>query len=209
MGAAGCGPVRCASTSSEAVNHVQAELDRALLLADDRALVDACLQGRREAFDVIVRRHQRQVYGVCYRFVGNHEEASDLAQDAFVRAWRGLRGFKGGSALGTWLYRIAVNVSLNRVALKTPRLEPIDRVERADHRSEPADTALLRGERAAQVRAAIARLPPKQRATLILRTYHELPHDEIAAILGSSVGAVKANFFHALANLKKLLPARL
>ncbi len=67
------------------------------------------------------------------------------------------------------------------------------------------DTALLRSERAAEVRAAIRQLPPKQRATLILRIYHELPHDEIARILGSSVGAAKANLFHALANLKKLL----
>ena len=67
------------------------------------------------------------------------------------------------------------------------------------------DSALERGERAAQVRAAILRLPPKQRVTLILRVYHDLPHREIAGILGSSVGAVKANFFHALANLRKLL----
>ena len=65
--------------------------------------------------------------------------------------------------------------------------------------------ALLRAERARRVRAAIARLPRKQRATLILRMYHELPHEEIATILGSSVGAAKANLFHALANLKKLL----
>ena len=70
---------------------------------------------------------------------------------------------------------------------------------------EPQDRAVLRHERAATVRAAIARLPKKQRATMILRMYHELPHEQIAAILGSSVGAVKANFFHALANLKKLL----
>jgi len=63
----------------------------------------------------------------------------------------------------------------------------------------------VRGERAAEVRAAILRLPPKQRATLILRVYHDLTHQEIAGILGSSVGAVKANFFHALANLRKLL----
>ena len=195
---------------SASVDHLEAKEAPALLTAaevtaDERTLVDACLEGRRDAFDVIVRRHQRQVYRVCYRFVGNHEDASDLAQDVFVRAWRGLRGFKGSSALATWLYRLAVNVALNRVASKAPRLEPLDRVERADQRTERADTALLRGERAAEVRAAIARLPRKQRATLILRTYHELPHDQIAAILGSSVGAVKANFFHALANLKKLL----
>ncbi len=172
---------------------------------DDGALVAECLAGRREAFDAIVRRHQRQVYQVCFRFLGNHEDASDLTQDVFVRAYRGLSGFKGQSSLPTWLYRIAVNVSLSRVGLKTPRFEPLERVERAETRGESADAAVLREERAARVRAAIARLPRKQRATLILRAYHELPHDEIAAILGSSVGAVKANFFHALANLKKLL----
>jgi RNA polymerase sigma-70 factor, ECF subfamily len=179
--------------------------DPALATAGDRDLIDACLRGRPEAFDVIVRRHQRQIYQVCFRFMGRHEDASDLTQDVFVRAYRGLRGFKGQSALATWLYRIAVNVCLNRVAAKTPALEPIDRIERADLRTERADAAVLRHERAQIVRSAVGRLPKKQRATLVLRVYHDLPHDEIAAILGSSVGAVKANFFHALANLKKLL----
>jgi RNA polymerase sigma-70 factor (ECF subfamily) len=175
-----------------------------LQTADDRQLVDACLAGSREAFDAIVGRHQRHVYQLCYRFVGNHEDASDLVQDVFVRAYRALGGFKGHSAFATWLYRIAVNVCLNRVSSKAPRLETLD--ERLfDDRGERPDVELLRRERAYHVRAAIARLPPKQRATLILRVYHELPHDEIAAILGASVGAVKANFFHALANLRKLL----
>lgn len=179
----------------------------ALDLADDQTLVEASLAGRREAFDVIVRRHQRQVYQVCYRFVGNHEDASDLAQDVFVRGYRGLRGFKAQSALATWLYRIAVNVCLNRVSAKTPRFETVD-AEMLDAKAERADSAIDRAERAAEVRAAIARLPRKQRATLILRVYHDLSHDQIARILGSSVGAVKANFFHALANLKKLLQGR-
>ncbi|HXG56176.1 MAG TPA: sigma-70 family RNA polymerase sigma factor [Vicinamibacterales bacterium] len=172
---------------------------------DDAELVRLAQAGRREAFDAIVQRHQKQVYQLCYRFVGNHEDASDLAQDAFVRAFRALPRFKAESALGTWLYRIAVNVCLNRKAVKTPHFEGIDEVERADTKSERADAAVLRQERAVEVRAAIARLPPKQRATLILRAYHDLPHEQIAGILGSSVGAVKANFFHALANLKKLL----
>ena len=171
----------------------------------DAELVRLAQAGDREAFDEIVRRHQRQVYQLCYRFTGNHEDASDLAQDVFVRAYRALAGFKGQSALATWLYRIGVNVCLNRKALKTLPVEPMPLIEPADARAEPADAAVLKGERAREVRAAIARLPRKQRATLILRTYQELPHDEIAAILGSSVGAVKANFFHALANLKKLL----
>jgi RNA polymerase sigma-70 factor (ECF subfamily) len=171
---------------------------------DDAALVEACLAGHREAFEPLVERHRRQVYHVCFRFVGNHDDASDLAQDVFVRAYRGLRGFKGKSAVGTWLYRIAVNVCLNRLSLKGVRPEPLD-PSQADRLAVQPDAELLRDERAAQVRAAIARLPKKQRVTLILRVYHELSHDEIAAILGSSVGAVKANYFHALANLRKLL----
>jgi len=172
---------------------------------DEQALVDASLAGHTGAFDVIVERYSRQIYQLCYRFVSNHEDASDLTQDVFVRAYRGLRGFRARAALGTWLYRIAVNVSLNRMALKTPQTEALDRREHRDRTIELPDTALLRSERAAEVRAAVARLPRRQRATLILRVYHELPHQEIADILGSSVGAAKANFFHALANLKKLL----
>jgi RNA polymerase sigma-70 factor (ECF subfamily) len=177
----------------------------ALDTADDRTLVEACLAGRGDAFEVIVERHRRPVYQLCYRFVGNHEDANDLAQEVFVRAYRGLRGFRGQSSLGTWLYRIAVNVCLNRVSARPPQIESLDVREHADSAAEHPDAALLRAERAATLRAAIARLPKKQRATLILRVYHDLPHEQIARILGSSVGAVKANFFHALANLKKLL----
>jgi len=173
---------------------------------DDSALVTEAAAGNREAFDVIVERHRRAVYQVCYRFVNNHEDASDLAQDAFVRAWKGLKNFKGQSALSTWLYRIAVNVCLNRIAEKRPKGEPIELTEHvADARIEGAQHAMIREERAAVVRKAIANLPDKQRATLILRTYHEMSHQEIADVLGSSVGAVKANFFHALNNLKKIL----
>ena len=173
---------------------------------DDRALAAEAAAGNREAFDVIVERHRRNVYQVCYRFVHNHEDATDLAQDAFVRAWRGLKSFKGQAALSTWLYRIAVNVCLNRVATKTPLTEPIESPDHfPDVRSEGAQHGMIREERAAAVRKAIANLPKKQRATLILRAYHDMSHQQIADVLGSSVGAVKANFFHALANLKKIL----
>jgi RNA polymerase sigma-70 factor (ECF subfamily) len=176
----------------------------------DAELVASCLAGQREAFDTLVERHQRHVYLLCYRFAGNHEDASDLAQDVFVRAYRGLKTFKGQASVGTWLYRIGVNVCLNRVAAKTVKPGPLEPLlaasdERIASPAESATEALLRDERAVRVRAAIARLPKKQRSTLILRIYHELPHDEIAAILGSSVGAVKANFFHALNNLKRIM----
>ena len=94
---------------------------------NDSELVGVAARGDREAFDVLVERHRRTVYQVCYRFVNNHEDASDLAQDAFVRAWKGLKNFKGHSALSTWLYRIAVNVCLNRVSARTPAMEPMVR----------------------------------------------------------------------------------
>src|SRR6266487_4257150 len=95
---------------------------------------DASLAGRAGAFDLIVERHQRAVYQLCYRFVGNHEDASDLSQDVFLRAYRGLRSFRGQSSLGTWLYRIGVNVCLSRVGAKTPAVEPIDERQFVDER---------------------------------------------------------------------------
>lgn len=172
---------------------------------EEMALVEACLAGRSTAFDVIVERHQRSVYRLCYRFVGNHEDASELSQEVFLRAYRGLGSFRGQSSLATWLYRIGVNVCLNRVSAKKVQTEPIDEHQHIETRSESAADRVLKRERAAQVRAAVARLPPAQRAVLILRAYHEMSHKEIAGVLGSSVGAVKANFFHALRNLKKLI----
>ena len=179
-------------------------------LADlsEAALIEACLGGRSGAFDLVVERHRRAVYRLCRRFVGNHEDASDLSQEIFLRAYKGLRSFRGQSSLATWLYRIGVNVCLNRVSAKTPlekMTESIEDRQYVDTRSESASERLLREERRARVRAAIAELPRKQRATLILRMYHEMSHREIADVLGSSVGAVKANFFHALGHLKRRL----
>jgi len=179
--------------------------DPSLADLDEQALVEACLGGHPGAFDLIVERHRRAVYLLCYRFVSNHEDASDLSQDVFLRAFRGLKGFRGRSSLATWLYRIGVNVCLNRVSAKKPKSESIEERQFVDERAESASDRLLKDERGARVRAAIARLPEKQRATLVLRMYHEMSHQEIADVLGSSVGAVKANFFHALGNLKKLL----
>ena len=169
------------------------------------ALVAACLDGVAGAFDVVVERHRRSVYQLCYRFVGNHEDASDLSQEVFLRAYRGLGSFRGQSSIATWLYRIAVNLSLNRVGAKKLTTEPLEDQQHIDTRSESPSERLLQDERASRVRAAIAELPRKQKAVLVLRIYHELSHQEIAEIVGTSVGAVKANVFHALQNLKKLL----
>jgi len=174
----------------------------------EAALIEACLAGRFGAFDLVVERHRRSVYQLCWRFVGHHEDASDLSQDIFLRAYRGLRTFRGQSSLATWLHRIGVNVCLNRVSAKAPlarMTEAIDDQQYVDTRGESPSERLLKEERGARVRAAIADLPRKQRATLILRMYHEMSYQEIADVLGSSVGAVKANLFHALGNLKKQL----
>jgi RNA polymerase sigma-70 factor (ECF subfamily) len=176
-----------------------------LQTADDHALVAAFLAGRREAFDVIVSRYRKSVYQLAYRFAGNHEDAADLAQDVFVRAFKGLARFKGDAALSTWLYRIGVNAGLNRAAVKRPAVEPIGETEPADAHAPHPLSLLVHSEDARRVRRAIGQLPPKQRATVILRVYHELSHEEIARTLGSSVGAVKANFFHAIGNLKRLM----
>jgi RNA polymerase sigma-70 factor (ECF subfamily) len=169
----------------------------------ERDAIAACRRGEREAFDVLVERYQRDVYRLCYRYLGNHEDANDMAQEAFLKAWRGLSSFRGDSAFSTWLYRITVNTCLNfRSARRPAGEEPSEALP--DRRPSAAET-LLRGERERQVQEAIERLPDKQRATLILRVYHELTHEEVARILGSTVGTVKANLFHAVSNLRRLM----
>ncbi len=172
---------------------------------DDAALVEAALGGDTSAFDALVTRHRRSVYQVCYRFVNQHEDAADLTQDTFVRAWKALGTFRGQARFSTSIYRIAVNVSLNRVSRKTPKTEPADFDLVADLGQPSPCAALDADERRRLVRRAVHSLPPRQRTALILRTYHELSHQEVAAIVGTSVGAVKANVFHALTNLRKRL----
>ena len=173
------------------------------LREDDHQAIEACRRGEREAFDRLVERYQRDVYRLCYRFVNNHEDANDLAQEAFIKAYRALDRFRGDSAFSTWLYRIAVNACLNFRAARKPKAEELPEAL-ADLRPR-ADEGVLSDEQSRRVRAAIERLPEKQRATLILKTYHDLSHEEVAGVLGSTVGTVKANLFHGLANLKKIL----
>jgi RNA polymerase sigma-70 factor, ECF subfamily len=172
---------------------------------DERELVRACVEDRPGAFDLLIARHSRAVYQLCYRFLGTHEDATDAAQEVFLRAFRALPRFKGESSVGTWLYRIAVNLCLNRRAVKPPPTEPLDDRDLAASAGPDAVGRLLQQERAARVRAAIAQLPDRQRAALILRVYHDLSHQEIARVLKSTEGAVKANFFHALRKLRALL----
>ena len=130
-----------------------------------------------------------------------------MAQEVFLKAYRAIGRFRGDSAFSTWLYRIAVNTCLNfRAARRPPQEELPDDARRTAGRRRRAPGCRTTSGRA-QVREAVSRLPEKQRATLILKVYHDLTHEEVAGILGSSVGTVKANLFHALGNLRKLLAA--
>src|SRR5436190_18217461 len=110
--------------------------ESALESLDESGLIDACRAGTSGAFELLVERHRRPVYQLCYRFVGNHEDASDLSQDVFLRAYRGLAKFRGGSSLASWLYRIGVNLFLNRVGRKVTPTEAIDDRQHVDTRSE-------------------------------------------------------------------------
>jgi RNA polymerase sigma-70 factor (ECF subfamily) len=172
---------------------------------EDRLSIEACQRGEREAFDALVERYQRDVYRICYRYVNNHHDASDLAQDVFLKAYRAIGRFRGDSAFSTWLYRIAVNTCLNfRASRHRPSEELKDDVPDAGRR---VDARMEDDELSQQVREAVSRLPEKQRATLILKVYNDMTHEEVAAILGSTVGTVKANLFHALGNLRKAMAA--
>lgn len=170
----------------------------------ERAAIEACLGGDRSAFDGLVERHQRQVFAVCYRYLSNREDAADLTQEVFIRAYRSLSRFRGDSAFSTWLHRIAVNACLSfktsaNQRRKTEEIED-DVVDTTTPTAEEKLDAQLRG---AALREALATLPEKQRLTVILKVIEDRTHAEVAEMLGTTVGTVKANLFYAIQNLRK------
>ena len=173
----------------------------------DTELVELFKAGFEEAFDAIVVRYQDRIYQFACRLVGDPDEASDVAQDAFVRAYDKLAGFRNASGLYTWLYKITLNIGLN--VLRKRKLRTFVRL------SEPSapqlsisagqEVELSNGELRQQIDEAVADLPPKQRVIFVLRQYDELSHREIAEVVGSSEGAVRANYFHAIRKLQSSL----
>jgi RNA polymerase sigma-70 factor, ECF subfamily len=172
----------------------------------ERALISACQQGDPAAFETLVERHQRDIFRLCQRLARRPEDAADLTQEVFLRAFRAIGRFRGDSAFATWLFRIALNTCRSFHSARRPVTEELH--EDAVVVQPDFAARLDRAERARLVRDAVAELPDKQRATLVLKIYHELTHEQIAGTLGTSVGTAKANLFHALVNLRRLLAAR-
>jgi len=173
---------------------------------EDRELVARFKSGDQAAFNQLVRLYQKRVYAVAFRMVRDEEEAKDLTQEVFVKMYTALADFRGEASLFTWAYRATVNLAINQIRRK----KIISWVPLLEAEEKPAEPKEGLGEReTARLKQAIAeavkKLPPKQRAIFILRHYDELPNEEIAQIVGKSVGAVKANYFQALQKMKKYL----
>jgi RNA polymerase sigma-70 factor (ECF subfamily) len=169
----------------------------------DLALVRRFQGGEGNAFDALVEDHRREVYRLAYRLLGNHEDADDLAQETFLRAYRALRRFRGDSSFRTWLTRIVLNLAADRRkwVAKRPQI-PLEFVPEEDFQ-EPMPAASVDPIRKEVLHQAVSQLPPRQRETLILRVFQEMKFQEIAAVMGCTVGTAKANFFHALKGLRE------
>ncbi|HYQ85822.1 MAG TPA: sigma-70 family RNA polymerase sigma factor [Bacteroidota bacterium] len=169
----------------------------------DLELVEAFRNGDLTGFNELVRRHQERVYWIARRVMGKHDDAADVVQDVFVRMFKALKGFRGDSEFSTWLYRIAMNVSLNAVRAK--RVKDFIRYDDTiESRSEELpDAELLRNEYQTVLERAIQRLPPKQKLVFIMRYYDEMPYEQMAKVLKKSVGGLKANYFHALKKVQQ------
>jgi len=174
---------------------------------EEREAIEACLSGDASAFDSLVIRHQKSIQRVCYRFTGNTEDAADLTQEVFVKAYRSLSKFRGTSAFSTWLYRIAVNACLSFKASRKNRTEEWDEDYDIVAEGPSAEDSLDSRMNAETIHAALETLPEKQRVTVIMKVLEERTHAEVAEILGSNVGTVKANLFFAIRNLRKHLVA--
>jgi RNA polymerase sigma-70 factor (ECF subfamily) len=172
----------------------------------DAELVARARQGDEAAFEQLVLRHQRYVFNLAYRVLGDYAEAEDVTQEAFVRVWRGLSGFRGQARFTTWLYRIVHNLCLNRLpGLRRELLqtEPLEEVL-ANPDPSPADLFDVR-ERLAFLHAQLDRLPEKYRLVLTLRYLQHLSYAEVAAALDVPMGTVKTHIHRA----RRLLRERL
>ena len=166
---------------------------------DERRIVQS-QQGDRGAFEALIRQHQRMIHSLCYRMSGSLADAEDLAQETFIHAYQHLEGFRAEARFSSWLYRIAVNLCLNWQKRQRRRDQLHQEWGEQDREPSGGDAGL-----AQRVQEALLRLPPKQRAAVILTTYDGLTHAEAAAALGCSETTVSWRLFAARGKLKRLL----
>jgi len=168
----------------------------------DLELVRLFQAGDEGAFDRLVGIHRRDIYRLAYRLLGNHADADDMAQEAFLRIYRSLGRFRGEASFRTWSTRIVLNlVTDRRREQASHRAHSLEELRPAEH---PFEAGKQEGFIYEEVlRRAVGRLPKRQRETLILRIFQEMKFHEIAVVMGCTVGTAKANFFHALRGLKQ------
>jgi RNA polymerase sigma-70 factor (ECF subfamily) len=173
----------------------------------DLQLIEEVRNGKRRAFTELMRRYQQRVYWAARRIVGTHEDADDIAQETFVKAYTALGDFRGDSSFFTWLYRIAINLSLNAVRKRqlVTYLRENEIINRIFPSSEDPSRDVEFKETQSRLQEAISRLPEKQRAVFVMRYFDELSYEEISEVMKTSVGGLKANYFHALRKVREYL----
>jgi RNA polymerase sigma-70 factor (ECF subfamily) len=171
----------------------------------DLQLVKLCQSGDNSAFEVLVTRHKDRIYKLIYRMIGDAGEVDDIAQDVFLKVYQKLNKFECRSRFSTWITKITVNQCINYLrSRRRAKLFSTALLRRKTLWVKP-DSTIQRDEKCKKVYEAINSLPPKQKAVIVLHYFEDRSCEEIADVLGSSVGTVKSRLFHGRKKLKKLL----
>jgi RNA polymerase sigma-70 factor (ECF subfamily) len=175
---------------------------------EEAELLGAARSGDRQAFDELVRRTFVDTFTLARRLTGNEEDARDVVQDAYLRAWKAIGKFRGDSAFSTWMYRITANTASTHIhKRRRQRAEPFgDDFEPADDRAErQVSQAAESAEALERISAALDELPAKLRSVVVLKDVYDLPHEQIAEELGISVAAAKVRLHRARRKLRDVL----
>jgi RNA polymerase sigma-70 factor (ECF subfamily) len=173
---------------------------------DDQCLIDACRSGKTEAFGVLVSRYQDRLYPTVFRLTGCAEDALDLLQEAFLRAYEKLDRFHGESSFYTWIYRIAVNLALSdRRKRRHESSAALTGDPSGDRALDDPAVPLERAERDERIQEALDALAPDHRAVVVMKEYDGLRYEEIGAMLGVPVGTVRSRLHRARCELRERL----
>jgi RNA polymerase sigma-70 factor, ECF subfamily len=199
------------------VKNMRAEATPAQADVSDLELVRQCQAAHPEAFDELVTRYRTRIFAMIYNMVHNEQDAWDLAQESFVKAWKSIKRFRGHSSFYTWIYRIVMNVTIDWLRKKqikgagvefdeSIQLREIDPRSKTAPKAEPLPHVRMeRGEIRARIDEAIKQLSPDHRAVILMKEIEEMQYHEIAEALGCSIGTVMSRLFYARKKLQNLL----